>query len=145
MIPAVRAPLRQTVLREAGRQVHQAMAPAVQAAQAVRAAPALAPVPARAQVARRAPAQAAPAQARAARMADIPAPAAPAVPALVPAQEQAVRAALKGLPLVMIRYGSRLCMKPAVYEKVRVYVCTYCQAEFASAGEFQVHKDANGG
>lgn len=33
----------------------------------------------------------------------------------------------------------------AVYEKVRVYVCTYCQAEFASAGEFQVHKDANGG
>lgn len=33
----------------------------------------------------------------------------------------------------------------AVYETVKVVVCNYCGAEFSSAGEFQVHKDANGG
>ena len=33
----------------------------------------------------------------------------------------------------------------AVYETRRVYVCNFCQAEFNSAGEFQVHKDENGG
>lgn len=33
----------------------------------------------------------------------------------------------------------------AVYETQRVYVCNYCSAEFSSAGEFQVHKNANGG
>lgn len=33
----------------------------------------------------------------------------------------------------------------AVYNTVKVVVCNYCGAEFGSAGEFQVHKDANGG
>lgn len=33
----------------------------------------------------------------------------------------------------------------AVYNTVTVVVCNYCGAEFGSAGEFQVHKDANGG
>lgn len=33
----------------------------------------------------------------------------------------------------------------AVYQTVKVVVCNYCGAEFNSAGEFQVHKDANGG
>lgn len=33
----------------------------------------------------------------------------------------------------------------AVYETRRVVVCNYCGATFGSAGEFQVHKDANGG
>ena len=33
----------------------------------------------------------------------------------------------------------------AVYETVRVVVCNYCSEEFGSVGEFQVHKDANGG
>lgn len=33
----------------------------------------------------------------------------------------------------------------AVYQTVKVVVCNYCGAEFSSAGEFQVHKDANGG
>ena len=33
----------------------------------------------------------------------------------------------------------------AVYNTVTVVVCNYCGAEFGSAGEFQAHKDANGG
>ena len=33
----------------------------------------------------------------------------------------------------------------AVYETVRVVACNYCSEEFGSVGEFQVHKDANGG
>ena len=33
----------------------------------------------------------------------------------------------------------------AVYETVRVIICNYCSEEFSSVGEFQVHKDANGG
>lgn len=33
----------------------------------------------------------------------------------------------------------------AVYETVKVVVCNYCGAEFSSAGEFQVHKEDNGG
>mgnify|MGYP003377965611 CR=1 FL=1 len=33
----------------------------------------------------------------------------------------------------------------AVYETRRVYVCNFCSAEFNSVGEFQVHKDENGG
>lgn len=33
----------------------------------------------------------------------------------------------------------------AVYETRKVYICNYCSAEFNSAGEFQVHKDENGG
>ena len=33
----------------------------------------------------------------------------------------------------------------AVYETRRVVICNYCGATFASTGEFQVHKDANGG
>lgn len=33
----------------------------------------------------------------------------------------------------------------AVYQTVKVVICNYCGAEFNSTGEFQVHKDANGG
>lgn len=33
----------------------------------------------------------------------------------------------------------------AVYQTVKVVICNYCGAEFSSTGEFQVHKDANGG
>lgn len=33
----------------------------------------------------------------------------------------------------------------AVYETKKVYICNYCSATFNSAGEFQVHKDENGG
>ncbi len=33
----------------------------------------------------------------------------------------------------------------AIYETRRSVVCNYCGAAFGSAGEFQVHKDANGG
>lgn len=33
----------------------------------------------------------------------------------------------------------------AVYDTVKVVVCNYCGAEFGSTGEFQAHKDANGG
>ena len=33
----------------------------------------------------------------------------------------------------------------AVYETVRVVICNYCGATFGSTGEFQVHKDENGG
>ena len=33
----------------------------------------------------------------------------------------------------------------AVYQTVKVVICNYCGAEFGSTGEFQVHKDANGG
>lgn len=33
----------------------------------------------------------------------------------------------------------------AVYGTKRVYICNYCSAVFNSAGEFQVHKDENGG
>lgn len=33
----------------------------------------------------------------------------------------------------------------AVYQTVRVVVCNYCNASFSTVGEFQVHKDANGG
>lgn len=31
----------------------------------------------------------------------------------------------------------------AIYQTVKVVVCNYCNAEFSSAGEFQVHRDAN--
>ena len=33
----------------------------------------------------------------------------------------------------------------AVYQTVRIVVCNYCGAAFDTVGEFQVHKDANGG
>lgn len=33
----------------------------------------------------------------------------------------------------------------AVYETIQVVCCNYCGATFNSVGEFQVHKDANGG
>lgn len=33
----------------------------------------------------------------------------------------------------------------AVYQTVKTVICNYCGAEFSSTGEFQVHKDANGG
>ena len=33
----------------------------------------------------------------------------------------------------------------AVYQTVKAVICNYCGAEFSSTGEFQVHKDANGG
>lgn len=33
----------------------------------------------------------------------------------------------------------------AVYETVRLVVCNYCSEQFNTVGEFQVHKDANGG
>ena len=33
----------------------------------------------------------------------------------------------------------------AIYETVRIVICNYCSEEFGSIGEFQVHKDANGG
>ncbi len=33
----------------------------------------------------------------------------------------------------------------AIYETRRSVICNYCGAAFGSAGEFQVHKDANGG
>lgn len=33
----------------------------------------------------------------------------------------------------------------AIYETVRVVVCNYCSETFNNVGEFQVHKDANGG
>lgn len=33
----------------------------------------------------------------------------------------------------------------AVYQTVRIVVCNYCGATFSTVGEFQVHKDANGG
>lgn len=34
---------------------------------------------------------------------------------------------------------------PAVYETIQMVCCNYCGATFGSVGEFQVHKDANGG
>lgn len=33
----------------------------------------------------------------------------------------------------------------AVYQTEKIVVCNYCGAEFASTGEFQAHKEANGG
>ena len=33
----------------------------------------------------------------------------------------------------------------AVYETIQMVCCNYCGATFGSVGEFQVHKDANGG
>lgn len=33
----------------------------------------------------------------------------------------------------------------AVYETIRVIICNYCSEEFASVGEFQVHKEEHGG
>lgn len=33
----------------------------------------------------------------------------------------------------------------AVYDTVRMVVCNYCSESFRTVGEFQIHKDANGG
>lgn len=62
------------------------------------------------------------------------APAAPATPAAPPEPEK-----------VWVPPVYTTVHHEAVYETIQVVCCNYCGATFGSVGEFQVHKDANGG